>query len=170
MWPIVIEMAGRPRGKGAGRAAVTPHGFAHVYTDPKTRSYESQLRFAAQQAMAGANPTAQPIAVHIDVRLQIPNSWSKKKRAGALAGVVAATTKPDCNNFSKALDALNGIIWVDDRQIVDERIQKRYAEQPGLTIKVWTVVPPPPAVVSRKTLAERYATQAQTQTQTDLFA
>ena len=165
MWPIVIEMAGPPRGKGAGRAAVTQDGHAHVYTDAKTRSYESQLRFAAQQQMGENRPTAQPIAVHIDVRLGVPASWSKKKRALALAGSVAASVRPDCNNFSKALDALNGIVWVDDKQIVDERIQKRYAEKPGLTIRVWTVVPPPVAVVRPKTLVERVAARAQA----DLF-
>jgi len=160
-------MAGPPRGKGAGRAAVTANGHAHIYTDAKTRSYESQLRFAAQQQMGDNKPTAQPIAVHIDVRLAIPTTWSKKKRALALAGSVAPTVKPDCNNFSKALDSFNGIVWVDDKQIVDERIQKRYAEAPGLTIKIWTVVPPPP-VVARKTMVERYAAQAKTQS--DLFA
>ena len=68
-------MAGLPRGKGAGRAAIGPNGHAQIYTDAKTRSYESQLRFFAQQAMAGANPTAQPIAVHIDVRMPVPRSW-----------------------------------------------------------------------------------------------
>ena len=166
MWPITIEMAGPPRGKGAGRAAVTANGHAHIYTDARTRSYESQLRFAAQQQMGEAKPTAQPIAVHIDVRLAVPASWSKKKRALALAGSVAATVRPDVENYSKAMDAFNGIVWLDDKQIVDERIQKRYAEQPGLTIKIWTVVPPPP-VVARKTMVERYAVQAQSQS--DLF-
>ena len=164
VWPIIIEMAGPPRGKGTGRAAIT-NGHAHIYTDSKTRSYESQLRFAAQQQMGENRPTAQPIAVHVDVRLVIPTTWSKKKRALALAGSVAPTVKPDCNNFSKALDALNGIVWVDDKQIVDERVQKRYAEQPGLTIRVWTVVPPPVAVVRPKTLVERVAARAQA----DLF-
>jgi Holliday junction resolvase RusA-like endonuclease len=147
VWPITINLAGLARGKGAGRAAIGPNGSARVYTDAKTRKYESQLRFAAQQQMGDNPPTAQPVAVHIEVRFAVPTSWSKKKRLLALAGRVAASVKPDCNNFSKALDGLNGIVWLDDKQIVLEHIEKRYAEAPGLTIRIATVVPPEPQVV-----------------------
>lgn len=168
MWPIIITLQGPPRGKGAGRAAVTGNGQAHVYTDSKTRKYESQLRFAAQQQMGDAKPTAQPIAVAIEARIPVPSSWSQKKRAAALAGRVLPTTRPDVENYSKAMDALNGIVWVDDKQIVDEHIAKIYSERPGLTIRIMTVVPPPLPVQPspRASQAERFVRRQQT----DLFA
>ena len=166
MWPITIKMSGPARGKGAGRAAVTGNGHAHVYTDSKTRKYESQLRFAAQQQMGDQKPTAQPLAVAIEARIAVPNSWSKKKRAAALAGRVLPTTRPDVENYSKAMDALNGIVWLDDKQIVDEHIAKIYSERPGLTIRIMTVVPPPlPAEPRRDSQAERFARR-----QAELFA
>lgn len=161
MWPITIEMAGPARGKGAGRAAVTASGQARVYTDSKTRKYESQLRFAAQQQMGEQKPTEEPVAVHIEARIAVPVSWSKKKRALALAGRVLPTTRPDVENYCKAMDALNGIVWADDKQIVDEHICKIYSERPGLTIRVMSVAPPSAEVVPLRKAQSVPAARAQ---------
>jgi len=133
LWPLIIELSGPPRGKGAGRAAPNHRG---VYQDAKTRSYEAQLRFAAQQAMEGEPPTAEAVEVEITAYVAVPSSWSKKKREAALSGALRPTVKPDCNNYSKALDALNGVVWVDDKQIVAEHVWKVYGARPGLRIVI----------------------------------
>ena len=135
---ITIFLAGTPRGKGAGRAAVTA-GHARIFTDERTRKYEAQLRYAAQQQMAGRPPTELPCSVAIQVCLAIPTGFSKKKRAAAIYREIFPTVKPDCNNFSKALDALNGVVWLDDKQIVREFVEKVYSEQPGLHVTVETI-------------------------------
>jgi Holliday junction resolvase RusA-like endonuclease len=135
---VEIRLDGPPRGKGAGRACTTAHG-ARIFTDDKTRKYEAQLRFAAQQEMAGRLPIPDPVMVRVQARFQIPTTFSKKKRADALAGLVWPAIRPDCENVAKALDGLNGIVWQDDRQIVIELISKVYGEQPGLTIVVETL-------------------------------
>jgi Holliday junction resolvase RusA-like endonuclease len=135
---VEIRLDGPPRGKGAGRATTTTHG-ARIFTDDKTRKYEAQLRFAAQQEMAGRLPTAEPVMVRVQARFQIPAAFSKKKRVDALAGLVWPAIRPDCENLAKALDGLNGIVWQDDRQIVIELISKVYGEQPGLMIVVETL-------------------------------
>jgi len=158
---VVIELAGPPRGKGAGRAAIGGDGHARVFTDERTRKYESQLRFTAQQQMAGRPPTAQPLQVEIEVRLPIPTTWSRRKVAAALAGQIWPIVRPDLENFAKAMDGLNGVVWVDDKQIVDERIRKIYSDRPGLTITVATMEPP---AVVMSALKQTVATNA------DLFA
>jgi Holliday junction resolvase RusA-like endonuclease len=135
---VEIRLDGPPRGKHPGRPFATQHG-ARIFHDEKTRKYEAQLRFAAQQVMAGRLPTADPVMVHVQARFQIPVSFSKKKHADALAGLVWPAIRPDCENFAKAMDGLNGIVWQDDRQIVIELITKVYGEQPGLTIVVETL-------------------------------
>lgn len=140
---IVIELAGPPRGKGRPRATVNRRtGFAQVYTDDKTAKYEAQLRFAAQQEMAGRPPTAQPIRVMVEARFAVPQSWSRRARAAALCGHTRPTTTPDADNLLKTLDSLNGVVWVDDRQIVDGVIRKVYAEAPALIVTVETIAPP----------------------------
>jgi Holliday junction resolvase RusA-like endonuclease len=134
-WPVVIALAGPARGKGAGRAAAAPNG-ARVFTDQRTRSYEAQLRYAGQQVMAEAPPTDLPLCVRITAFLPIPASWSRKRRAQAELGKIRPAVKPDCNNLSKALDALNGVVWNDDRQIVDETVSKLYSYLPELRIEI----------------------------------
>ncbi len=135
-----IELAGPPRGKGRGRAVSTPLG-ARVYTDAKTRSYEAQLRFAAQQAMRGEPPTGLPVRLAMSVFFAVPASWSKKKRAQALAGTLWPTVKPDADNSLKLTDALNGVVFDDDKQVVSAQVFKCYAEHPGLLIEVFEISP-----------------------------
>jgi Holliday junction resolvase RusA-like endonuclease len=138
---VTIELAGPPRGKGRGRAVSTQHG-ARVFTDDKTRKYEAQLRYAAMQEMAGRAPTIQPVRVHVEAVFQIAESWSKKKRAAALVGHVHPCTTPDADNLLKCLDSLNGVVFADDRQIVEATVRKLYGERPGLTVQVETIEPP----------------------------
>lgn len=132
---IVVRLSGPPRGKGRGRAVSTPMG-ARVFTDDKTRKYESQLRYAAQQVMAGAAPLAGALMVIMTVRFPIPSTWSKKKRAMAMAGTIRPCVKPDWDNTGKLSDALNQICWLDDKQIVDGRVIKLYSGLPGLTVEI----------------------------------
>jgi Holliday junction resolvase RusA-like endonuclease len=139
---VAIALDGPPRGKGRPRTTVTKNGHAHIYTDDKTVKYESQLRYAAMQEMAGRPPTAQPVALLMTVRFAIPTSWSRKKRAAAQLGHVRPTVKPDADNTLKLTDALNGIVWLDDKQVVDARVRKVYAETPGLLIEIKTIAAP----------------------------
>lgn len=139
---VTIVLDGPPRGKGRPRSRVTNSGFAQVYTDEKTVKYESQLRYAAMQEMAGKVPTGLPVCLTMTVRFAVPASWSRKKTAAALLGHVQPTVKPDADNTLKLTDALNGIVWQDDKQVVDARVRKVYAEIPGLMIEVKTIEAP----------------------------
>jgi Holliday junction resolvase RusA-like endonuclease len=135
---VRIDLAGPPRGKGRGRAVATPQG-ARVYTDAKTRGYESALRYAAQKAMNGRAPIEGPVRLTMTVFFGIPESWPKRKRAQALAGTLWPTVKPDADNSLKLTDALNAIAFRDDKQVVIASVFKCYSERPGLTIEVETV-------------------------------
>lgn len=45
--------------------------------------------------------------------------------------------RPDVLKLARAVeDALTGIIWRDDSQIVTERIAKRYADNPGCIVEI----------------------------------
>lgn len=65
----------------------------------------------------------------IDVYFRIPESYSKKKRALARMGFIRPTVKPDWDNISKNIcDALNGVVYSDDKNIVDGAVHKYYSE------------------------------------------
>jgi Holliday junction resolvase RusA-like endonuclease len=141
---IIVRLAGTPKGKGRGRAVAmrfrrddgTIGHSARVHSDPGTVHYENQLRFAADRQMNGAAPLAGPVRVVIEARFAVAPSWPKKRRAAALAGELRPCSKPDADNLLKCVDSFNGIIWQDDRQVVEATVYKVYSETPGLTIMV----------------------------------
>lgn len=133
---IAFTIPGQPVAKGRPKFA---RRGAHVvaYTPAKTASYENLVKMAAATAMCGLQPTGAPVALSVTLNLQIPASWSKKRRAAAAAGTICATKKPDADNVLKGIkDGCNGIVWADDAQVVDIRLRKRYAETPGAIVEV----------------------------------
>lgn len=129
---IVIRLAGEPRGKGRAQFS---RRTGRAYTPARTVSYEAALRIAAQAVMRGA-PLAGPLDVTVTMHMPVPASWSKKKQLAALAGEIFPTKKPDWDNAAKMTDALNQVVWIDDKQIVDGRVRKRYSATPELIVSV----------------------------------
>lgn len=133
---IAFTIPGQPVAKGRPKFA---RRGAHVvaYTPAKTASYENLVKLAATTAMYGTQPTGAPVALSVTLNLQIPASWSKKRRAAAAAGSIYATKKPDADNVLKGIkDGCNGIVWTDDAQVVRIMIEKRYSETPSALVRV----------------------------------
>lgn len=133
---IQFVVPGQPIGKGRARAARRGK-FITMYTPAKTVNYESLVALVAHAAMAGRSLIIGPVSMDIEINLQIPESWSKKKKQQAADGFVAATKKPDCSNILKAVeDGMNGVVYKDDVQIIKSSQSKRYAETPGVIVIV----------------------------------
>lgn len=130
--PLVIELPGPVRGKGRPRFS-RERGIA--FTDAKTRSYEAQLKFAAEEAMAGRAIFEGPLRVTVVAYFPIAPSWPKNKQAAAQLGEIFPTGKPDGDNILKLCDALNHVVWRDDAQIVDALVMKRFG-LPKVVIRV----------------------------------
>lgn len=135
---IRIELSGEPKGKGRPRFV---RSTGHAFTPAKTRSYESHLRLAAQDAMGNRTPLEGPLCVYVYADMPIPKSWSKARRAKAELKLERPTKKPDADNLLKVLDALNEVVWKDDAQIVDCTLRKHYSTRPALTIVVREIDP-----------------------------
>ena len=130
---IVIELAGTPVAKGRPRFS---RRTGTAYTPAKTRSYEAQLKFAAESVMQGRPPLQGALRVEVQAMMPVPASWSKKKTAAALTGEIRPTVRPDWENLAKTLDALNQVVWRDDAQIVAGEVHKTYSDRPRLIVKV----------------------------------
>lgn len=136
MKPVVFTVPGNPQGKGRPRVGKVGN-HARMFTPAKTVAYEGLVAIAAQQAMAGRDLMTGPVLVELRIVVSVPQSWSKKRKALALAGQLFPTTKPDKDNVIKAIyDGINGIVWKDDVQAVDGFQTKRYGEVPGVTVRV----------------------------------
>ena len=133
---IAFEIPGPPIGKGRPRAFRMGNSV-RMHTPEKTASYESLVKLAARMAMKSAAPMALPVALSLIVLHPIPKSWSKRRQEAALAGTERPTTKPDADNVAKVIaDACNGIVWVDDAQVVELSVSKRYSSTPGVMVEV----------------------------------
>jgi Holliday junction resolvase RusA-like endonuclease len=130
--PINIEIAGEPRGKGRPRFARS----GHTYTPAATRAYESAIRYTAQVEMDGRPPLEGALQMVMTATFPVPISWSRRKREAALAGTFPHVTRPDVDNLLKTIDALNQIVFSDDKQITHAVVVKRYGERPCLKIEI----------------------------------
>jgi Holliday junction resolvase RusA-like endonuclease len=133
---ITFHVPGVPVAKARARIS-TRGGKVRSFTPHKTVAFEGLVALAAARAMEGADPLGGPVSLSLSVELPVPQSWSLKKRAAALAGTVQPCGRPDIDNFTKAIaDGGNGVLWNDDAQITRLIATKRYAQQPGVHVEV----------------------------------
>lgn len=136
MTSIYFELDGLPIGKARARV-VAQAGRVRAYTPKRTAQYEEAIAIVAKGAMRGNKPFASAVSMRITLHMPVPISWSKKDRALALDGRMPHTSKPDCSNVQKSVeDALNGIVYVDDSQIVDVRVVKQYSSRSRMCVAV----------------------------------
>lgn len=145
---IRFVIPGAPVGKGrhrsqalmrGGKPVLGPNGRPIVtsHTPEKTIAYEGLVAHEGRVAMAGRPLLSGPVEMVLRFDMAIPKSLSKRDRAAALAGRLRPTKKPDTSNVLKAIeDGLNGVVWVDDVQVVELFVSKRYAETPGVVVEI----------------------------------
>lgn len=135
---IKFTIPGTPVAKA--RPRITRSG--HAYTPKKTADYEMRVKICVMQLMAvqRLRPTTEAVRLTVQAFFPIPASWTKAKKEKALNGDLKHTTKPDFDNVEKAIqDAMNGIVYKDDSQIVLVAGSKEYASEPRVEVTVETV-------------------------------
>lgn len=127
---IKLTIPGKPLGKQ--RPRVTRTGI--TYTPKKTVNYETLVKQLYiqnyfQKQLEG------PIKATITAYMYIPKSESKKRKAAMLANEIRPCKMPDWDNIGKIItDALNGLAYKDDKQIVDARVIKLYGDKPKVEV------------------------------------
>ena len=134
-----FQVIGAPVGKGRPKFARRGN-FVQAYTPTKTKDYEALVQDAAKSAMGEKSPCSQAVQMNVEIYVTPPVSWSKKKRTAALEGVVRPTTKPDIDNVIKGIfDAINDIVFLDDKQVVSLLVSKSYAEQARVVVRAYEI-------------------------------
>lgn len=134
---IEFTVAGEPKGKERPR-------FCHngqIYTPKQTTIYEQQIIFDYYKQCGNAkfNENSQ-LELSVSAYFKIPKSGSKKKKAEMRIGGIRPTKKPDGDNILKAVaDALNGVCYKDDKNIVKMSIEKFYSDVPRIEVVVQEV-------------------------------
>lgn len=130
-------VAGKPQGKARARTFYNKRiGRMQSITPEQTKSYEDLIRWSYKVA-GGKYLGEKTLEVHINAYYPIPKSFSKAKRNAALIGVLRPTSKPDCDNIIKVvLDALNGVAYYDDKQVICVSCNKYYGETGRLVVEI----------------------------------
>ena len=135
-----ITVYGEPTGKQRPKFS-TYNGHAVAYTPQKTVNFENLVKLTYHQ-QCGDKPFPKDISLRAEIHayFTIPKSTSKIRREMMLKGQINPTKKPDTDNIAKcALDALNGIAYYDDAQIVSLLVTKSYSDTPRTEIFINTI-------------------------------
>lgn len=130
--PVAFTVRGLPVPQGSVRAFVAG-GRAHVAArSAPLMAWRTAIATAASTAMADRALLEGPLSVDAMFYLPRPASLPKKR-------VTYPSKRPDLDKLTRALcDALTGVVWRDDAQVVVLYMQKLYAfEQYPPGVSVW---------------------------------
>ncbi len=133
----IFTVMGEPKGKQ--RAKTYRHGnFTKTVTPEQTVVYENLIALEYRRQCKDFHfEDKEMLAITIEAHFSIPKSVSKKNRALMIEKALRPVKKPDGDNIIKVVcDALNGLAYHDDAQIVDMVVRKYYAESPKLVISI----------------------------------
>lgn len=129
-----ITVAGKPEPAGSKRAFV-PKGWTRaVVTDANAKAKPWKRMVAAcAEEQAGRVVLEGPLKLTVVFELARPKGHLGKNGVRASAPA-HPTVKPDATKLLRGVeDALTGILWRDDAQIVEQHVTKRYTELAPLT-------------------------------------
>ena len=148
---VTFTVAGLPQPKGNARAFVPKRWADEAHAagkaprtvitldNPDAKNWQQLIASQAQGAAEGRLFVG-PVTVAVIFRLPRPASAPRR--------VVHHCTKPDVDKLARcALDALTGVVFADDKAVVDLRARKVYVplgSQPGADITVGDAIAPEP--------------------------
>lgn len=134
--PIRFTVAGPPLAW-----ARSGHNGASHYTPARQRKAAAVIAWAAKGAMGHRPPIEGPVVLDIHAFMPIAKSWPSWKRTAAAQRRIYPTSTPDWDNLGKLVsDALNGVVWVDDAQVVSAAVHKDYCTHPRIEVEVAVIV------------------------------
>jgi len=117
----VVKAKERPRSGKGGR----------MYTPTETRKFE-----AAVYKWAKAEWDRKPLIYPIRVELTIFELGDDQQENDSTLGLIY-NEKGDIDNLAKSvLDGMNGVVYKDDKQIVDLDLTRRFSMEPGFNVVV----------------------------------
>lgn len=124
---IEFTVLGSPVAQARGRAVKCGDGI-RVFDPKKVKDYKAKF-YAAACESAPTVPIDEPIAVWLDIYVERPASWPKRR--------TQACTKPDVDNFAKAaLDAMESVIYKNDSRIVSLLVEKHLSDKPRVDVRI----------------------------------
>lgn len=121
---------------GKGRPRLNSY-TCKVYTPTRTKDYESLVEQYFLLKYPRYKTIENRVKITIIAYFQIPKSTSQSLRKEMLENKISPVKKPDIDNIIKIiLDAMNKFAFKDDTQITKIEVEKKYAEEENVYIKI----------------------------------
>lgn len=152
---VTLTVPGEPVGWGRPTPVAKLNGegvpFVMMVTQEQTRTAKAQVRRLFREKYPEHRPWTGPVLLRFTAVFETPRSFNKALREAAARGTLYATKKPDKDNIEKLIkDALNGVVYADDQQVMGGGI-KRYGSPGRVEISFETLespdVPPTPGQI-----------------------
>ena len=140
---VKFTVQGIPVAKGRPKFARRGN-FVKAYTPQATVSYENLVKLSFLQAVGPEfKPYDQAICVRVNAHFARPKGhFGTGRNEGVLkkSAPEHMMVKPDADNVVKAvIDALNGVAFLDDKQIIHVHGSKAYSERPRCEVEICTI-------------------------------
>lgn len=107
----------------------------HGITPTRTKNYEAMI--AKVWATNYPEQAKGDLIVKTAFYMPTPVSWSRTNKEKAERGLIRPSVRPDIDNLVKiVLDGLNGVAFVDDKQVVELTAVKYYSATPRTDIAI----------------------------------
>lgn len=129
---VCFMVRGIPIPKGSTKAFMRPGMRFPIVTadNPKTRPWANDVKLMAQQYAPAAGPWPGPVRLDLQFFMPKPKSLPKTRPSWPVK-------KPDLDKLTRTIkDALKGVFYLDDAQVTDMHLRKRYHDAPGVQILI----------------------------------
>jgi Holliday junction resolvase RusA-like endonuclease len=144
---IEFTVLGEAAPAGSKRAFQNKKTGALIVTDASkgSKPWQAEVRAAAAAHVNGGGLLTGPLRVEFTFYKPRPSGhYGTGRNAGTLKASAPPfpATRPDVLKLSRGVeDALTGVLWRDDAQIVSEQLEKRYGAPARCEIRIWEATP-----------------------------
>lgn len=138
---IQFTVLGRPQPAGSKKAFAHPTTKRIVVVDDAkgSRAWKQEVAGEAHRAHGVALLTG-PLALTLRFYVARPKGhYGQGRNAGTMkpAAPLWPTTRPDATKLTRAVeDAITGVVWKDDAQVVAQTIYKHYGEPERVEVTI----------------------------------
>jgi Holliday junction resolvase RusA-like endonuclease len=135
---VCLTIPTSPIAKARHRSRIVSNRIM-TYDIQQSEKIKTKIDIAKQMKDKGIKPLPDaPISIRVINFTPMPKSWSKK-RIEASEGK-PCITRPDIDNYVKFyFDAMNGVVYSDDRLITSLFAHKAYSKNPRVEITLSTI-------------------------------
>jgi Holliday junction resolvase RusA-like endonuclease len=120
MWSMTAGIAFFVPGHPVPKQSFVYDGHGHGHTKPEAKAWQDMVMVRCRESMNMCTPAFEMMTGHVSLQLGF---------------VLPDKRRRDCVNLAKSVeDAMNGLLYKDDSQVIKLEITKKYIGEPGVQV------------------------------------